>query len=41
MHTLSPRDERDGFSLKEENKKRQIRQLYHQEELFPGGRNFR
>ena len=41
MHTLSPRDERDGFPFKAENKKTQIRQQYYQEELFPDARNFR
>jgi len=40
-HTLSPRDERDGFPFKAENKKTQKRQTYHQEELFPEVRNFK
>ena len=41
MHTLSPRDEKDGSPFKGENKKTQVRQQYHQEELFPDARNFR
>ncbi len=41
VHILSPRDERDGFPFKGENKKTQVRQLYNQEELFPDARNFR
>ena len=39
-HTLSPRDERDGFPFKIENKQTQKRQVY-QEELFPDARNFK
>jgi error-prone DNA polymerase len=38
--TLSPRDEGDGAPFKTQNKKTQKRQVA-QEELFPGGRNFR
>ena len=39
-HTLSPRDEKDGFPFKTENKKTQVRQVY-QEQLFPDARNFK
>lgn len=39
--TLSPRDEKDGFPFKTENKKTQIRKKVVQEELFPDARNFR
>jgi error-prone DNA polymerase len=38
--TLSSRDEGDGAPFKTQNKKTQKRQVA-QEELFPGGRNFR
>ena len=39
-HTLSPRDEKDGFPFPAANKKTQVRQAF-QEELFPGARNFK
>ena len=40
VHTLSPRDERDGSPFKGANKKAQVRHVY-QEELFPDARNFK
>ncbi len=39
--TLSPRDEKDGFTFKTENKKTQVRKKVLQQELFPDARNFR
>jgi error-prone DNA polymerase len=39
--TLSPRDEKDGFPFKTENKKTQVRKKVLQQELFPDARNFR
>jgi error-prone DNA polymerase len=39
--TLSPRDEKDGFPFKTENKKTQVRKKVAQAELFPDAKNFR
>jgi hypothetical protein len=39
--TLSPRDEKDRFPFKIENKKTQVRKKVLQQELFPGARNFK